>query len=100
MGAGRMHSGGRRIGHQAARRGAWETADKGARAGAVVPVHSEGIWRDGGWAPPPRAGGEGTWGKVPPPALDEKAKGGRRPPSEQPPPPPRTPQKKNSQTPA
>src|SRR4051794_41969696 len=98
MGTGRMHSGGRRIGHQAARRGAWETPDKGARAGAVVPVHSEGIWRGGGWAPPQRAGGEGNWGKNAPRALAEYARGGRRPHADPTRPRPPPPKKKKPQT--
>src|SRR5260221_14505907 len=45
MGAGGMHPGGKGTRQQAARRGAGPAVQEDARAGLVVPVLAEGIWR-------------------------------------------------------
>ena len=78
MGAGRMHSGGKGTRHQAARRSAGPAAEEGPRAGPVVPVRAEGIWRHGPRPARQRAGADGARRKHARRALDEHAGARRR----------------------
>ena len=72
-----MYPGGKGTRHQAARGSAGQTAQEGSRAGPVVPVRAEGIWRHGAGPARQRAGADGARRKHARRAVDEYA-GARR----------------------
>ena len=68
----------RRNSTPAARRGAGRAARQGPRAGPVVPVHPEGVWRHGPRPAGQRAGADGAGRELPGRAVDEHPGPGRR----------------------